>query len=171
MDLRIRGDIRQMLCDAQKVKRGLEMLEQDHEVWARQRQQNDLKQLIKHVNRLEYDVSIMQSDCISMGLSYQEVGIRQVLRSLHRAFATLNILFTDLKKMKAELNKAYIHSSDLKKLEIDWGRSRKTIGQIQNYLQNGQNFLEQDKSLYSSEKEGNNFSLQIHLFQEKGGVL
>jgi len=171
MDLMIRRDIRQMLCDAQKVKRGLETLEQDHEVWARQRQQYDLAQLIKLVNRLESDVSIMQSDCISIGLSYQQVGVWQVLKSLHRAFAVLNILFTDLKKMKAELGIAYIHSSDLKQLEIDWGRFRKTIGQIQEYLHNGQNFLEQENSLSSSEQVGNDLSMQTHLFQEKGRAL
>ena len=171
MDLMIRRDIRQMLRDAQKVKRGLAMLEQDHEVWARQGQQYDLEQLIKLVNRLESDVSIMQSDCISMGLNYQEVGVWQVLKSLHHAFAALNILFTDLKKVKAELNKAYIHSSELKQLRIDWGRFRKTIKQIQDYLHNGQNFLEQENSLSSSEQVGNDLSMQTHLFQEKGRAL
>jgi hypothetical protein len=171
MDLMIRRDIRQMLCDAQKVKRGLETLEQDHEVWARQRQQYDLAQLIKLVNRLESDVSIMQSDCISIGLSYQQVGVWQVLKSLHRAFAVLNILFTDLKKMKTELSIAYIHSSNLKQLEIDWDRFRKTIGQTQEYLHNGQNFLEEDNSLPSGEKVGNDLFVQTHLFQEKGEVL
>jgi hypothetical protein len=171
MDLMIRRDIRQMLRDAQKVKKGLEMLEQDHEVWARQRQQYDLEQLIKFVNRLESDVSIMQSDCISMGLSYQEVGAWQVLRSLHHAFAVLNILFTDLKEVKAELNKTYIHSSELKQLKIDWGRFRKTIKQIQDYLQNGQNFLEKDSFFSSAEQVGNDLSVKTHLFQEKGGAL
>jgi hypothetical protein len=171
MDLIIRRDIRQLLCDGQKVEKGLDMLEQDHEIWARERQQYDLKQLIKHVNRLESDVSIMQSDCMSMGLSYQEVGIWQVLESLHRAFGVLNTLFNDLKKVRTELSDAYIHPTDLKQLEIDWGRFRKTIGQIQEYLHNGQNFLEQEHSLSSSEQVGNDLSMQTHLFQEKGRAL
>jgi hypothetical protein len=171
MDLIIRRDIRQLLCDGQKVQKGLDMLEQDHEIWARERQQYDLKQLIKHVNRLESDVSIMQSDCMSVGLSYQEVGIWQILESIHHAFEALNTLFSDLKKVRTELSDAYIHPTDLKQLEIDWGRFRKTIGQIQEYLHNGQNFLEQENSLPSSEQVGNDLSMQTHLFQEKGRAL
>ena len=171
MDLMIRRDIRQLVRDAKKVKRVLELLEKDHEAWARERQHYDLKQIIKHINRLESDVSIMQSDCMCISLSYQEVGIWQVLESLHCAFQTLNTLFGDLKKVRKELNRVYIHPTDLKQLEIDWGRFRKTIGQIQEYLHNGQNFLEQGNSLPSSEQVGNDSSMQTHLFQEKGGAL
>jgi len=171
MDLMIRRDIRQLVCDAQKVKRALEMLEQDHETWARERQQYDLKELINHVNRLESDVSIMQSDCMSISLSYQQVGIWQVLESLHCAFGALNTLFGDLKKVRTELSNEYIQPSDLKQLEIDWGRFRKTVAQIQEYLHNGQNCLKQDHSLPSSEQGGNDWRMQPHPFQEKRGAL
>ena len=80
MDIVIRQDIRQLVHDAQGVQRGLDMLEQDHDDWARERQRYDLTQLIKRVNRLESDVSMMQSDCMSMGLRYQEDGTWQVCR-------------------------------------------------------------------------------------------
>lgn len=171
MDLMIRRDIRQLVRDAKKVKRVLELLEKDHEAWARERQHYDLKQIIKHINRLESDVSIMQSDCMCISLSYQEVGIWQVLESLHRAFQALNTLFGDLKKVRTELSEAYIHPSDLKHLEIDWGRFKKTIGQIQEYLYNGQGFLEPQDTLPSGRQGRNDTSIQIHLFQEKRGVL
>ncbi|MFH1931739.1 MAG: hypothetical protein ABIN18_09155 [Pseudomonadota bacterium] len=52
--------------DAQKVQMALEMLEQDHEAWAREREQYDPMQLVKHVNRLESNVCMMQSDCMSI---------------------------------------------------------------------------------------------------------
>ncbi|OPX37452.1 MAG: hypothetical protein B1H12_04810 [Desulfobacteraceae bacterium 4484_190.2] len=128
MDLVIRRDIRKLLHDAQEVQKGLDMLEQDHDDWARERQQYDLVRLIKRVNRLESDVSMMQSDCMSMGLIYHEDGIWQVV-------------FNDLKQVRTDLSDSYIHPGELKQLEVDWDRLNKTIGQIQKHLQNSESFL------------------------------
>jgi len=141
MDLIIRRDIRQLMLGTKKLQRELGILEQDHDAWARERQQYDLIQIIKRVKRLESDVSVMQSDCMSMGLSHHEDGSWQVVESLHRTFATLNILFNDLKQVRMELNNSYIHPHELKQLEIDWGQFRKTIGQIQKHLQDNENIL------------------------------
>jgi hypothetical protein len=166
MDLVIRQDIRQLVHDAQEVQRGLDILEQDHDDWARERQRYDLTRLIKRVNRLESDVSIMQSDCMAMGLRYQEDGTWQVVDSLHRAFVTLNILFNDLKQVRTDLNDSYIHSAELKQLGIDWDRLKKTIGQIQKHLQDSENFLKLKGDLLSGRKLK---KTQAH-FHEKGGV-
>ena len=155
MYLMIRQDIRQLVHDAQKVQRALEKLEQDHEVWAREREQYDLMQLIKYVNRLESDVCMMQSDCMSMCLSYQEDGSWLVLDSLHRVYATLNILFDDLEKVRTELKEAYIYSHDLKQLEIDWGRCRKSVNQIRKYIQDGKNILKAKNVLLASDERKN----------------
>ena len=152
MDIVIRQDIRQLVYDAQGVQRGLDMLEQDHDDWARERQQNDLTRLIKRVSLLESDVSIMQSDCMSMGLRYQEEGTWQVVDSLHRAFATLDTLFNDLKQVRTDLNDSYIHPAELRQLEVDWDRLKKTIGQIQKHLQDSENFLELKGDLLSGRK-------------------
>lgn len=133
MKLVIRGDMRQLVIDARKVRRELSMLEQDQKRWAREREANDLANMIDHLKKLEFDVSMMQADCVSIGCLQQEDSAWRVSDSLHRAFATLNILFNDLKKMKTELNKDYIHSGDVKKLEIDWGRFSKTVRQIERH--------------------------------------
>lgn len=134
MDLAIRRDIRQLALDARKVRRELDMLAQDHKILARERENNDPANVIDHLKRLEFDVSIIQADCVFIGRAQQEDSAWQVLHSLHRAFATLNILFNDLKKMRTELKKAYIYSADMKQLEIDWDRFSKTIGQIEQHL-------------------------------------
>ena len=152
MDIVIRQDIRQLVHDAQEVQRGLDMLEQDHDDWARERQQYDLTQLTKRVNRLESDVSMMQSDCMSMRRRYQEDGTWQVVDSLHRTFATLDTLFNDLKQVRTDLNDSYIHRAELKQLEIDWARLKKTIGQIQEHLQDSENFLKLKGDLLSGKK-------------------
>ncbi len=141
MYLTVRRDIRHMVLEIQKVQRGLDMLEKDHEAWARQCQQEDLKQLTGFLKRLESDVSIIQSDCMSLSLKYQEDGTWTILDSLHRAFATLKDLFNDLKKVRRELDESYIHPEGLRQLEIDWGRFRKVIGQILKYLRNGETSL------------------------------
>jgi hypothetical protein len=166
MDLVIRRDIRQLVHDAQEVQRGLDMLEQDHDDWARERQRYDLTRLIKRVNRLESDVSMMQSDCMAMGLRYQEDGTWQAVDSLHRAFVTLNILFNDLKQVRTDLNDSYIHPAELKQLEIDWDRLKKTIGQIQKHLQDSENFLKLKNDLLSGRKLNKAWA---H-FHEKGVV-
>lgn len=152
MGLVIRRDIQQLVHDAQGVQRGLDILEQDHADWARERQQYDLTQLIKRVNRLESDVSMMQSDCMSMSIRYQEDGTWQVVDSLHRAFAIMDTLFNDLKQVRTDLNDSYIHPGELRQLEIDWDKFRKTIGQIQKHLQDSEIFLELKGDLLTGRK-------------------
>jgi hypothetical protein len=155
MDLVIRRDIRQLVNDAQEVQSGLDMLEQDHEAWAREHEENDLVEVLDHLKRLEFGVSMMQADCISMGHRYRENGTRQVLESLHQAFSTLDTLFNDLKKVRTEINEAYIRSTDLNQLKIDWGRFRKTIGQIEKHLRDGDKLMKV-KNVLPSGKVGEN---------------
>jgi DNA repair exonuclease SbcCD ATPase subunit len=155
MDLVIRRDIRQLVHDAQEVRSELDMLEQDHEAWAREREENDLVEVIGYLKRLESDVSMMQADWISMGHRYRENGTRQVLESLHRAFSTLDTLFNDLKKVRTEINEAYIRSADLDQLEIDWSRFRKTVGQIEKHLRDGDRLMKV-KNVLPSGKVGEN---------------
>jgi hypothetical protein len=155
MDLVIRRDIRQLVDDAQEVRRGLDMLEHDHEAWAREREENDLVQVLEHLKRLESDVSMMQADCISMGHRYRENGTRQLLESLHRAFLTLDTLFNDLKKVRTEINESYIRSTDLNQFEIDWARFRKTIDQIEKHLRDGDKLMKVKNVLLSGKVREN----------------
>jgi DNA repair exonuclease SbcCD ATPase subunit len=155
MDLVIQKDIRQLVHDAQEVRSELDMLEQDHEAWAREREENDLVEVLDHLKRLESDVSIMQADCISMGYRYRGNGNRYVIESLHRAFSTLDTLFNDLKKVRTEINEAYIRSTDLDQLEIDWGRFRKSVGQIEQHLRDGDKLMKV-KNVLPSGKVGEN---------------
>ena len=133
MHLVIRGDIQQLVLDTGKVRRELDVLEQDQKTWAREREENDLANVIDHLKELEFDVSIMQADCVSIGYLQWEDGAWRILDSVHRAFATLDILFNDLKKMRTELKEAFIHSADVKQLEIDWGRFSKAVRQIERH--------------------------------------
>jgi len=138
MDFDLNQDIRKLMADTDNFKQTLEKLEQDQAVWARKREEKDLKKIIKCVNRLESDVSAMMSDCACL-TNQEESMVVEV--DLHHAFRGVNTLFEDLKKVSAELAGSYIHREELDQLEIDWGRFSKTVGQIQKHLQGGENRL------------------------------
>jgi hypothetical protein len=138
MDFDLNQDIRKLMADTEKFKRTLEKLEQDQAAWARNREEKDLKKIIKCVKRLESDVSTMMSDCTCL-TNQKESKVVEV--DLQHAFRGVNALFEDLKEVSAELAGSYIHRGELDQLEIDWGRFSKTVGQIQKYLQGGDNRL------------------------------
>jgi hypothetical protein len=149
MDLVIRRDIRQLLIDARKVRKELHTLEQDQKAWARDRQQDDLSDVIDHLKRLEFDVSVIQADCVSIGRIHREDGAWRVMDSLHCAFKALNTVFNDLKNMRTELKEAYISSADVKQLGIDWSRFTKTVDQIERYLRDGDSLMKTEGVLLS----------------------
>ena len=135
-------DIRELMVDTKDLKRALDMLEQHHAAWARKREEKDLFKIMEHLKGLEFDVSMMMSDCFS--LTYHE-GAGGLSEDMDRAFGRLNVLFGDLKKIRAQLNSSYIHRGELRQLEIDWGRFRKTIGQVQKDLQDAESSPEAEK--------------------------
>ncbi len=134
MELVLKRDIRKLFDDAKKVKQDLEMLKQDHAVWDRDREHEDLMTILEDIKGLECDVSIMTSDCFLKVQAEPKNGIEG---DLHQAFRGLNTLFEDLKRVRGELEGSYVRNSELARLEIDWSRFRKTIGQIQEDLRQG----------------------------------
>lgn len=132
MDLIIERDIEKLIADTANVKQTLIMLERDQSVWARNREEKDLAKLIERVRQLEVDVSLMMSDCLSLTGYEEEEG---VIDGIHHAFACLDSLFQDIKKVRLDLNVVYIRPDEIKQLEIDWGRFKKIVGQIQKHLE------------------------------------
>jgi hypothetical protein len=137
MNLAILQDIDKLLAHSRDCKRDLEVLEKDRAVYARKREEEDLAQLIKRLERLEIDASTMMSDFVSVGR--REEG-KRISKGLHDTFACLNNLFQGLKKAKENLNHAYIHPEEIAQLKIDWGRFMKAIGQIQTHLHYGKTY-------------------------------
>jgi hypothetical protein len=131
MDFDLNQDLRKLMADADKFKQALEKLKQDQAVWARKREEKDLKKIIEWVNRLEFDVNTMMSDyaCLTNGEdgTVARVDLRLALRGL-------DALFQDLKDVRADLNDSYIHRGELDRLEVDWGRFNKTVGHIQKHF-------------------------------------
>jgi hypothetical protein len=138
VSLILRRDIRQLKLDAEKVQRGLDMLEHDHAAWAMQCQQNHWTQLIENFKRLECDVSTMLSDCTFLGREYWKDHNLSLIDSLHQSFATMNTLFNNLKEVRLALSETHINPSGFQQLVIDWGRLKKSIDQTQRLVQHPQ---------------------------------
>jgi hypothetical protein len=119
---------------AERIKQGLERLEQDCSAWSRKREEEDLVDLMGDLQGVEMDVSLMLTDCISAGCQCGEEAPKVLFHDFREIFGCLDTLFNGLKKARLQLDKAYIHSTILDHLEIDYGRFRKLIGQVQRHL-------------------------------------
>ena len=134
MVLVLERDMEKLFGDTKKVKQGLEVLERDHVAWTRDREREDLMDILEGVKGLESDVSILMGDCVSLGQVKQNNGIKG---DVQQAFKGLNLLFEDLKTVRKEIDQSYASQGKLEQLEIDWARFRKTVEQIQEDLQQG----------------------------------
>jgi hypothetical protein len=125
------SDLKQLTADTKALENGLEILEQDHANWNRDRERKDLNKLLEGARGLESDVSTLMSDCFRLDQLSSKNGIKNDLKN---AFKGLDILFEDLKTLRAELDQTYLTSDELTQLEIDWGRFAKSIKQIKKDL-------------------------------------
>jgi hypothetical protein len=127
----VNGDIQKLANDNLKLKAELEKLEQDHAAWASNREEKDLLEITKCLKRLESDVSIMTSDCSSQVSRHDGNGLGE---NLHDAYVHLNNLFKDVKKARTDLERAYIQPGEIGRIEIDWGRLKKTVAEITDHF-------------------------------------
>jgi len=134
MELVLKRDMEKLFGDTEKVKQGLEVLEKDHAAWTRDREREDLVDILEGIKGLEFDVSTLMGDCVSLSQTKQNDGIKG---DLHLAFKGLNILFEDFKIVRKEIDQSYASQGKLEQLEIGWARFRKTVEQIQEDLQQG----------------------------------
>jgi hypothetical protein len=124
-------DVRRLVNDNDRLRLRLERLEQDHAAWALRREEKDIRELMDLLQQIEVDVNEMASDCFSLKSRKNGNEFEQVL---HHAYAHLNILFEDVKKARMDLEQAYIQPLELRQMEIDWGKLRKTVGEIAHHL-------------------------------------
>jgi len=134
MELVLKKDMEKLFGHTDKVKQGLAVLENDHAAWTGDREREDLMDILEGVKGLEFDVSTLMGDCVSLGQVKQNNGIKG---DVHQAFKGLNLLFEDLKTVRKEIDQSYASQGKLEQLEIDWARFRKTVEQIQEDLQQG----------------------------------
>jgi hypothetical protein len=134
MNAVIHRDSDRLLAHAERIKEGLQRLEQDCSAWARKREEKDLVEIMEDLKGVETDVCLLLTDCTSAGRPCPEEAPKAVFHDLHEIFACLDTLFDGLKKARLQLGSAYIHDALLDHLEIDYGRFSKLIGKLQRDL-------------------------------------
>jgi hypothetical protein len=136
----LRRDIRQLILDVEEIQRRFDMLEQDQSVSGMQCQRNKshLAELIDHLKQLEFDLSTIRLDCESLGRRYWKDRNLSLINSLHGSFATMDTLFSDLRKLRNTLGEVCINPSGLQRLVVDWARFKKSIEQVQKSVQHRQ---------------------------------
>lgn len=127
----LRWDMGQLLSDVNEIEKGLEMVGQDPIGLLMGGQQSNLTQLVDHIKRLDLDLNITLSDCVSLGHQFWKVHNLMVIDSLRRSLCILSNVLNDLEKIRTGLSETYINPSVLWKLGRDWGRFKRSIGLVQ----------------------------------------
>jgi hypothetical protein len=135
MDFFIRQDIQRLVTDSNDLQMVIKELVRDSEAWARDRESQDLAEFAENLKQLECDVILLQADWVTiMGEIYQGCGQYDIFEGFQGAFDSLNTLFSDLKKMRAELNECNIRKGEIRALEIDWARFKKMVERFRQSL-------------------------------------
>jgi hypothetical protein len=137
MNALIHRDSDGLTAHAERIKQGLQRLEQDCSVWARKRQEKDLVDLMEDFKGVQNGVNLMLTDCICARSQHGAEAAKSVFDDLCEILCCLDPLFNVLKKARMQLDEAYIHPAILDRLEIEYGRFRKLIGTLQTHV-NGQ---------------------------------
>lgn len=132
MDVIFQKDIRKIFEDMQDVRESLDALRKDHETWAISREHDDLMCIYQGLKSLESDVSFLMSDCSLLDPDRQN---EMTMGDLNQAFRGLDIIYTDLKTVRKEIDESFTTEKKIETLEIDWAKFNKNVERIQNDLQ------------------------------------
>jgi hypothetical protein len=132
---------------AERVKHGLGRLKHDCSVWARNREERDLRDLMEGLKDMEKDLSLMLTDCVTASCPRDQKAPKAIFDDFREIFASLDALFNALKDARLQLKEAYIHPTMLDYLEVAYGRFDKLFGQVKRHLD------EEDSSAHAPLKE------------------
>ena len=130
-------DSDRLKAHAERIQQGVKTLEQDCSAWDRKREEQDLVDLMEDLKGVQTGVNLMLTDCICARSQCGEEATKVVFNDLCETLSCLDILFNVLKQARMQLDRAYIHSSILDRLELNYGRFRKHIENVQTHV-NGQ---------------------------------
>jgi hypothetical protein len=134
MNSMVQHDVQRLINDIDEVRQVLEILENDHALWARRQQEKDISDFINYINQIEVDISIIMNNFVTNNKN-SEKNEGYFIEGMQHAFSYINDLFHDIKNIRKDLDRSYIRPDELKTLEIDWARFRKNIIQVVNYMQ------------------------------------
>jgi hypothetical protein len=126
-------DVQRLINDIEEVGQVLEMLENDHALWARRQQEKDILDFINYITQIEVDISILMNRFVTNNKNNEE-NEGHVVEGMRHTFSYINDLFHDIKNIRKDLDRSYIRPDELKILEIDWARFRKNMRHVLNYM-------------------------------------
>lgn len=132
MDVVFQKDIEKIIGDMQDVSESLDALRKDHTAWAVNKEHDDLMCIYKGLKNLESDVSVLMSDCSTVDPVRRN---EMIMGDLNQAFKGLDIIYTDLKTVRKQIDESITTEKKIQALEIDWAKFNKNVEQIQNDLQ------------------------------------
>ena len=132
MAVAFQKDIENIFDDMQDVKGGLDALRKDHAAWATSREHDDLVRISKGLQSLECDVCVLMSDCSTLDQARRN---EMIIGDLNQALKVLDIIYSDLKTVRREIDESFTTKKKIETLEIDWAKFNKNVAQIQRDLQ------------------------------------
>lgn len=132
MDVVFQKDIEKIIGDMQDVSESLDALRKDHAAWAVNKEHDDLMCIYQGLKNLESDVSVLMSDCSTVDPVRRN---EMIMGDLNQAFKGLDIIYTDLKTVRKEIDESITTEKKIKALEIDWAKFNKNVERIQNDFQ------------------------------------
>jgi hypothetical protein len=134
MNAILQKDFQRLINDISEVKKVLKMLESHCTLWARTKEEKDISDFIQGIGKIETDLCLALDDLVVKNHSSKKTE-NNALKAIQHAFSYINDLFCDIKNVRTDLKRSYIHSDELETLEIDLARLKKNIFLALNYLQ------------------------------------
>jgi hypothetical protein len=131
----MKKDFKRLMLDTDKVQEYVEVLGQVNAVDAGGRRQSDLTQLASRIVHLDFDLRTMLLDCAILGRQYWKKHNLPLINSLHCSLDIMHHLLNDLSSIKPTLKKASVEPSNLRQLFKDWIRFKKSVSDMQIFLQ------------------------------------
>jgi DNA mismatch repair ATPase MutS len=123
-------DLLDLLEENVKLRKQLESLEKDYEAWDRTGEEDDLEDITALVKKLEEDISRTMGDFNTYHQAREDQPIQE---DFHHAFTIMSDLFKDLKRVREELENAFVQSEEIQKLEIDWAKLKKNFDSMEKH--------------------------------------
>ena len=134
MDSILQKHVTRLKIDAQRIGQGLDNLVENYSDWIREHEEKNMTELSGNVSGLETDLIEMVKDCMIVFHCLEKEEKGDLFNDLHKTFLCLDVLFSNLRKVRWQMKDAYIHPGLLDHLEINSERLNEIIGQLQRHL-------------------------------------
>lgn len=131
----LRSKVKRLMGDIEDVEKDMHVLLQNYEAWIKEPKKSNLGEIIGDIKRLEWTMNLIFLDCISSGRKYWKGHNVTAIESLHQAFAFMEGVFDDIKRIKENSTAGFMNPSELRELLADWVYFKGSVFHIHKILQ------------------------------------